>query len=137
MRAGVTAVLDLSAEFSEAKPFRDLRYRNIPVLDLTAPTRAQLLEMASFIADQSRNGIVYVHCKIGYSRSASAVAASLILSGTVGTAEKAFALIRRARPSVVIRPEVAAALSEFESQFRRSSHGPEFFVLASSRIGNS
>jgi len=137
LRAGVTAVLDLSAEFSEAKPFRDLRYRNIPVLDLTAPTRAQLSEMASFITDQSRNGIVYVHCKIGYSRSAAAVAASLILSGTVGTAEKAFALIRRARPSVVIRPEVAAALSEFESQFGRSSPGSEFFVLASSRIGNS
>src|SRR6266404_6910253 len=32
---GMTSVLDLSAEFSEAKPFRKINYRNIPVLDLT------------------------------------------------------------------------------------------------------
>lgn len=137
LRAGVTAVLDLSAEFSEVKSFRDLNYRNVPVLDLTAPTLSQLSEMASFIADQTGNGIVYVHCKIGYSRSASAVAAYLIMSGTVGTAQEAFALIRRARPSVVIRPEAAAALSEFESRLRRSSGGSELFLLASRGIAHS
>src|ERR1044072_8096501 len=48
-----------------------------------------------------------------------------------------FALVRQARPSVVIRPEAATALSEFESQFLRSSPGSELFLLASSRIGNS
>ncbi len=76
--AGVTAVLDLTAEFSEAKPFRSLRYRNIPILDLTAPTTDQLGEMADFIDRQSRDGVVYVHCKIGYSRSAAAIAAWLL-----------------------------------------------------------
>jgi len=75
--AGVAAVLDLSAEFSEAKPFRKINYRNIPVLDLTAPTQAQLAKMGEFISKHSRNGAVYVHCKIGYSRSAAAVAAYL------------------------------------------------------------
>ena len=128
--SGVVSVLDLSAEFSEAKPFRKINYRNIPVLDLTAPTQAQLVEISKFIGDHSRNGAVYVHCKIGYSRSAAAVTAYLIMSGKVKTAEEAFAMIRRVRPSVVIRPEVRSALSEFEHRVRSSSGGTDSFVLA-------
>jgi protein-tyrosine phosphatase len=127
---GVVSVLDLSAEFSEAKPFRKINYRNIPVLDLTAPTQAQLAEMSKFIGNHSRNGVVYVHCKIGYSRSAAAIAAYLTMSGKVKTAEEAFAMIRRVRPSVVIRPEVLSALSEFEHRVRSSPAGADSFVLA-------
>jgi Dual specificity phosphatase, catalytic domain/PAP2 superfamily len=118
--AGVVSVLDLSAEFSETKPFRTINYRNIPVLDLTAPTQGQLAEMSKFIG-KCRIGVVYVHCKIGYSRSAAAIAAYLIMSGKVKTAEEAFAMIRRVRPSVVIRPEVLSALSEFEHRVRQSA----------------
>jgi membrane-associated phospholipid phosphatase len=128
--SGIVSVLDLSAEFSEAKPFRKINYRNIPILDLTAPTQAQLMEMSRFIGNHSRNGAVYVHCKIGYSRSAAAVAAYLITSGKVKTAEEAFALIRRVRPSIVIRPEVRSALFEFEHRVRSSPAGTDSFVLA-------
>ena len=128
--AGVTSVLDLSAEFSEAKPFRKTNYQNIPVLDLTAPTQVQLREMSKFIGNQSRSGAVYVHCKIGYSRSAGAIAAYLLTSGEAKTAAEAFAMIRRVRPSVVIRPEVVSALSEFEDRLRSSRDGVDSFVLA-------
>jgi membrane-associated phospholipid phosphatase len=130
LRSGVKSVLDLSAEFSEAKSFRKINYRNIPVLDLTAPTQTQLAEMAEFIGNQSRNGIVYVHCKIGYSRSAAAVAAYLIMSGKASTANEAFAIVRRVRPSIVIRPEVTAALSEFQSGLRSSPADADSFLLA-------
>ena len=129
--AGAVAVLDLSAEFSEAKPFRKINYRNVPVLDLTAPTQAQLAEMSEFIGNHSRDGAVYVHCKIGYSRSAAAVAAYLIMSGKANTAKEAFAIIRRVRPSVVIRPEVISALSEFDRRLRSSPAGIDPFLLAS------
>jgi protein phosphatase len=128
--SGVVSVLDLSAEFSEAKAFRKISYRNIPVLDLTAPTQAQLMEISKFIGNHSRNGVVYVHCKIGYSRSAAAVAAYLLTSGKVKTAEEAFVMIRRVRPSVVIRPEVRSAMSEFEHRVRSSRGDTESFVLA-------
>jgi hypothetical protein len=52
------------------------------------------------------------------------------MSGKVETAEEAFAMIRRVRPSVVIRPEVRSALSEFEHRVRFSSDGTDPFVLA-------
>jgi predicted protein tyrosine phosphatase len=126
-RAGVTAVLDLSVEFSEAKPFRAICYRNIPILDLTAPTQEQLREMAGFIAEHAESGIVYVHCKIGYSRSAAAVAAYLLTSGGARNVEEALATIRRARPSIVVRPEVIRALMCFAVELRDSPAVVESF----------
>jgi membrane-associated phospholipid phosphatase len=109
--AGVTAVVDLTAEMAAAKPFRNLKYLNIPILDLTAPGREQLREIAAFIEEQSREGIVYVHCKLGYTRSAMAVAAYLIESGRCASVEEAVEVLREARPSIVIRPEVLRALA--------------------------
>ena len=121
--AGVTAVLDITAEFSAPTPFRQLRYCNIAVLDLTAPTPQQLDVMVRFIANEARRGIVYVHCKIGYSRSAVAVAAYLIANGY--TAAKAIAMLRKARPSIVIRSEALAAIHEFEA-----AHASEFMLAS-------
>lgn len=113
VREGVTAVLDLTAEFSEAAPFRVVTYRNVPVLDLTAPTFAQLEEMAAFIEKESETGIVYVHCKIGYSRTAAAAMAYLLCTRTVRTVSKAIDLLQRARPMIVIRPEIVAVLDVY------------------------
>lgn len=110
---GVTAVLDLTAEFSEAEPLRTVTYRNVPILDLTAPTNAQLEEMMSFIERESASGTVYVHCKIGYSRTAAVAAAWLLRSGLASSVSDAIDFVRRARPRVVIRREVLAALREF------------------------
>jgi protein phosphatase len=110
---GVTAVLDLTSEFCETKPFRALVYRNIPVLDLTAPSIEQLEEMTRFIDEESRKGIVYVHCKIGYSRTAVAAAAYLLQTGRAKGVNEAIEMLRRVRPSIVVRPEVHSALCEF------------------------
>jgi membrane-associated phospholipid phosphatase len=112
--AGVTAVLDLSDAFSEARPFRELsHYRHIPVLDLTAPTPDQMSEAAAFIEEHATNGTVYVHCKIGYSRSAAVVAAWLLQTGRATSVDEAVSLLRSKRPTIVIRPEIAVALSGF------------------------
>ena len=113
VRQGVTAVLDLTAEFSEPAPLRALIYQNIPILDLTAPTKEQLEEMVSFIDRESETGIVYVHCKIGYSRTAAVAAAYLLRSRLAASVSEALDLVRSARSAVVIRPEVLAALHEF------------------------
>jgi protein-tyrosine phosphatase/membrane-associated phospholipid phosphatase len=114
IKQGVTAVLDLTAEFAEAAPFRATNYRNLPVLDLTAPTPDQLREAVQFITKESARGTVYVHCKIGYSRSAAVVGAYLLNSRRAAMAQKAIDLLRKARPSIIIRPEAREALRAFE-----------------------
>ncbi len=114
VEAGVTAVLDLTAEFTAAKPFRATDYLNIQILDLTAPTVSQLGDIAAFIKEQSEAGIVYVHCKIGYSRSAAAVIAWLLASRQVENIEEGIARLRKVRPSIVVRPEIDRALNEFK-----------------------
>lgn len=119
---GVVAVVDLTSEFSEAGPFRSLAYLGLPTLDLTAPVQADIDRALAFIRDQLPHGKVYVHCKIGYSRSASVVGAWLLDRGLARTTAEALALLRRARPSLIVRPEVVAVL---EGRAAGNSRQPE------------
>lgn len=110
---GVTAVLDLTAEFTEAASFRAARYLNLPILDLTRPTRGQLDEAVAFITEEAKRGTVYVHCKIGYSRSAAVVGAYFLAANRAATAEEAVGRLREVRPSIIVRPEAMEALRAF------------------------
>ncbi len=74
---GITGVLDLTAEHAETKAFLDIEYLNLPVLDLTEPSREQLDMALAFIDEQIRRGGVYVHCALGISRSAAVTTAYL------------------------------------------------------------
>jgi protein-tyrosine phosphatase len=116
VRQGVTAVLDLSVEFSESRAFCEahgVEYLHLPVLDLTAPTRAQLVDGAAFIDSRAERGIVYVHCKIGYSRSAAVVCAWLLSTGRAASVEDSISRLRAVRPTIVVRAEVREALRLF------------------------
>ena len=128
VHAGVTAVLDLTAEFTEADAFRTRTYLNLPVLDLTAPTQPQLDEAVAFIQWESASGTVYIHCKAGYSRSAAVACAWLMARGMAFSVEEAIERVLAARPSIVIRPEVLSALRVYaERTFGPSParvHGP-------------
>jgi protein-tyrosine phosphatase len=110
---GVTAVLDLTAEFSEPAAFRTLSYLNLPVQDLTAPGPEDLAAAFAFIERERTRGIVYVHCKIGYSRSAAVVGAYLCAAGVAPDPADAIARMRRARPSLVVRPEARTAMASW------------------------
>ncbi len=127
---GVVAVLDLCAELPESRVFTRAAYRNIPVVDLTAPTVTQLEDAVRFIGRHVGRGVVYVHCKIGYSRSAAVAGAYLLAAGMASTTDEAIGAIRRARPSIIVRPEAVAVLRAFEArvlmggarQIRQSFH---------------
>ncbi len=103
--SGVTAVVDLTVNFSERKAFRGVNYLGLPVLDLTGPTKEQVAEAVRFIGVESKKGIVYVHCKVGYSRSGAIVGVYLLESGLAGNADEGMEMLRGARGGIVIRPE--------------------------------
>ena len=102
---GVTAVIDLTGEFTEPSAFRAINYLNLPVLDLTAPTPDQLQIATDFISREREQGTVYIHCKIGYSRTAAVAGAWLIKSGIAADAEDAIERLKKVRPTIVVREE--------------------------------
>jgi len=111
---GVTAILDLTCELPECRTFaQHANYRNLPIMDLTAPTPAQFAEALAFINRHTRaGGIVYVHCKAGYSRSAAIVAAYLLHSEQVADVNSALQYLKKRRAGIVIRQEVLQVLEK-------------------------
>ncbi len=112
-RCGITSVVDLTAEFTEPKPFRDLHYLNLQTMDLTAPSLDQLETAIHFIEEGILSGSVYIHCKIGYSRSVAITAAYLIHSNKAKGIDEAIALIQAKRPTIIVRPEIEELLHAF------------------------
>jgi protein-tyrosine phosphatase len=112
----VRAVLDLTAEFSEPTALRSMHYLNLPLLDLTAPSNQELDSALKFIEDAIAHGSVYIHCKIGYSRTAAVAGSYLIYSGHAANAGEAIAQLRAARPSIVIRPEARATIENYATR---------------------
>ena len=107
---GVTAVLDLTPEFGETPSLARSRYLNLPWIDLVAPSVTGLGIAARFINTERADGVVFVHCAIGRSRSVCAVAAALIESGEASTVEAAITRLRRFLPGLVLYAEHRAAL---------------------------
>ncbi|MDQ6802371.1 MAG: phosphatase PAP2/dual specificity phosphatase family protein [Acidobacteriota bacterium] len=106
------SVVDLTAELS-CGPFGDRFYRSVPVLDLTVPCSASLHEAAEAIEVARQRGPVLVCCALGYSRSAAAVVAWLLMTHRAETVACAMAIVRKARPAIVLKNEHCAALETF------------------------
>ena len=115
---GVVAVLDLTAEHFEARPFRKLAYKNVQLLDLTVPDMAQLHEAVAFLTQQIPRGAVYVHCALGISRSCGVAAAYLLAARIENSVDGAIARVQAARPRITVGPEWRALLAEFHSAGR-------------------
>ena len=86
-----------------------------PDIDLTAPSAEQFAEIVRIIETEAARGIVYVHCKAGYSRSAGAAGAWLLATGRAASISDAIAALKTARPGIVIRPEILRALESFSA----------------------
>ena len=105
---GAVAWLDMCAELpvaAGAKP-----YRNFPVLDLTVPSTALCRAAGQALDELRQQGPVLVFCALGYSRSATAVAAWLLLTKRSATPVEALEYLRQARPDVVLTAAHLAAL---------------------------
>lgn len=110
MRAGgFRGLVDLTAELPA--PLGPWAHAGLPWLDLVAPTPSQLEAAARHIARLQPGGPVLVACALGYSRSASAVAAWLITTRRAASVDEAVAILQRARPRVVLGPAHRKALA--------------------------
>jgi hypothetical protein len=113
---GVTVTLDLTAELSETRALRDEGYHNLPVLDLTLPDLPTLQRAIEIIDAASRDGgVVYLHCALGYGRTAVVAAAYLLSSGRAATVEQAAEQVRACRPGSVFPPRAIAVLQQFHA----------------------
>ncbi len=106
---GFKALLDLTAELPA--PRGPWAYAQLPWLDLVPPDSTQLEEAATAIEYLHRHGPVLVCCALGYSRSASAVAAWLLATGRASSVDAALAILQQARPRVVLGPQHRQALA--------------------------
>ena len=106
--AQFAALVDLCAELpinTQAKP-----YRSFQVLDLTAPCTQTCQAAAHAIEELRQHGSVLVYCALGYSRSATAIAAWLLVTERCATLDEALTCVRRAHPNVVLKASHQAAL---------------------------
>lgn len=109
------AVLDLTAELN-ADPLARIRpYRSVPLLDLVAPSAAELAQAVAALEALAAHRPVLVHCALGYSRAAVVVAAWLLHRGLASTVVEALAQVRAARPRVVLTPAHCAALAKYRA----------------------
>ncbi len=109
-----SAIADLCAELPcrvEGKVYRELA-----CLDLIAPSTAHCLQAAVAIDDLREHGPVLVCCALGYSRSATAIAAWLLHSGRCRSVAEAVSQLRQARPQVVLGNAHLQALEGILSQ---------------------
>ena len=104
-------IVDLCAELPVPRGHEAVRCH--PALDLVPLDRAMLEDAAASIEALRRDGPVLVVCALGYGRSAAAIAAWLLMSGRAVDAAQAVAIVRSAKPRIVIEaailPPVALA----------------------------
>jgi protein-tyrosine phosphatase len=113
---GVSVTLDLTAELSEMRGLRGEGYHNLPVLDLTLPDLPTLQRAIQIIEAASRDaGVIYLHCALGYGRTAVVAAAYLLSSGRAATVEQSAEQVSACRRGSVFPPRAIAVLQQFHA----------------------
>lgn len=110
---GFSSLCDFTAELPA--PQGDWHYAGMNWLDLVVPNAAQLKAAAFQIESSRAYGSVLVCCALGYSRSASAVLAWLLLTRRAADVDAAEAMLRKVRPQIVLGALHRAALVELVS----------------------
>ncbi len=101
---GVRWIVDLTAELYEpGEVVRHGHYRYLPVLNRWVPgEEADFRRLTRELAAVTEP--IYVHCGSGLGRSATVVAALLILRGLADNVDQAERRLRRVRPRVYLHP---------------------------------
>jgi protein-tyrosine phosphatase len=110
-RLGIVSIVDLTAELPVDPS--GVVYRGVPMLDLLAPNVEQIEAAVEAIGALESQRPTLVHCALGFSRSAAAVAAWLFAAGEAESIDGAIAMIRARRPSIVLNPQYLRALAQW------------------------
>ncbi|OCG22403.1 hypothetical protein A9G22_07485 [Gilliamella sp. App2-1] len=105
-----TSIVDLCAEL----PITQFNgnYHSIPVLDMTPLTIEQCQQTAKIIEKYHQQGKLLVCCALGYSRSATAIIAWLLLTKRVSNLDEAITKVKVCRPNIVITTKQQLILTE-------------------------
>jgi hypothetical protein len=117
LAAGQPTLVSLCAELPLHAAARPVS-RCLPMLDLVAPSPGRLQRAAHLVQAQrsaSRDGAVWVCCALGFSRSAAAVVAWLLLHEGARDLSQAEQRTRKARPQLVLGPRWREALQRLVS----------------------
>lgn len=97
---GIDHWIDLTAELRDPKRIRESPgYICLPILDGTFPDAAALDQLLSRLD----HGKAFVHCAQGHGRAALFALALLAKQGFISDVEAGIELLRKARPSIVLR----------------------------------
>ena len=94
----VDHVVDLTCEFTEPKPLRNVDYHSFQILDGFIPQTAQLNQWIANTANL--NGNIYIHCAEGHGRTGLFTAALLVELGNFNSAFDALEFVKSKRPLV-------------------------------------
>ncbi len=105
------AIVDLCAEIPTQKKAH-CHYRFHPCLDLVAPNAKTLIDAANSIETLRKQAPTLVCCALGFSRSANAIAAWLLVSQRAKNVEEAIWMIKNKAPKIVLGKSSRAVLQE-------------------------
>lgn len=120
----IGSVVDLCAELPIGQ-FNG-HYSLIPVLDMTPLSIEQCQRAAEKIDQFQKQGSVLVCCALGYSRSATAVIAWLLLTKRATNVEEAIIKVKAGRSSVVISSKQQTVLINWFNRIQKGSCSGQF-----------
>ena len=113
----IKTVIDLAPELNSQIPDA-VDYFSIPLLDLAIPDPERLIEVVEQTEQASTKGKVYIHCKLGLSRSILAAGAWLIANGQ--EEKDVWKMLKQIQPRCTDSPYMRIALELFDAEFKKN-----------------
>ena len=111
------AVLDMTCEWPRNFYSQGLTYCSQPQIDLLPLSSADIEQSVHTMDKLAKSGAVYIHCKLGYSRSATVAVAWLVHRGKAKNIDDAVKIVNEARPQVVLNAATVTQLGLWYEQF--------------------
>ena len=122
----ITAILDVTAEFDalDWSQFEDhMEYLNVPILDHSVPTSAQLNQAVNWLHRQVRaNKQVLIHCALGRGRSVLVLAAYLVCKDKQRNFAQVLQQIKQVRKTAGLNKWQLRALEKMHQQDKIAIH---------------